>query len=330
MAYNAFKGCQQLEEVVLPSTLKKINGGAFQKSGLKEIIIPEGVEEIRYDAFENCKQLEKVTLPSTLKEIKQETFHNTNLEEINIPEGVEYIGHYAFANCEQLKKVKLPSTLREIGSWTFHDTGIKEINIPKGVERVGEGTFCDCEKSEKIIAPKGLYIPDEIHNGIKVERTDERYPGYQENLDKVKEYIKDLLECELNNIQGVSEIFDEINNEAEYNDKDANKIISEMLNLKDSNGNRCFNVFELNDYYKKNIWGVEIDYEYSNKNIKQIIKYSEKLGIKPSLENEPDQLKEQYTEKIETKLQNLSEEYKEAKTHEQENTLVQARDIERG
>ena len=59
-----------LEEVILPSTLKKIDREAFVKrTNLKKTIIPNGVEEIGQGAFEDCFGLESINIPSTVKTI---------------------------------------------------------------------------------------------------------------------------------------------------------------------------------------------------------------------------------------------------------------------
>ncbi|MBP3594875.1 MAG: leucine-rich repeat protein [Lachnospiraceae bacterium] len=93
------------EEIVLPSTLKSIGAGAFQKAKLTEAIIPEGVEKIDDCAFMWCNQLEKVNLPSTLKSIGMSTFaastqspnkYTNYLLEVFIPKSVEFINYAAF------------------------------------------------------------------------------------------------------------------------------------------------------------------------------------------------------------------------------------------
>lgn len=59
---SAFYGCLSLTEIVLPSTVKKICGGAFKGSILKEIRIPRAVTSIDKSSFEECESLEKVYL----------------------------------------------------------------------------------------------------------------------------------------------------------------------------------------------------------------------------------------------------------------------------
>lgn len=110
-----------------------------------------------------------------------------------------------------------------------------------------------------------------------------------------------------------------------------------ILNTKNANSERYFDVFELDEYYTRNQEFVpegcyETNYQKANENLKQIIKYSEKLGIKPDLKHDLDELKEQYIERIENKLQSLLEEHTEAKNKENErdNMQVLAKEHDRG
>ena len=75
-----------------------------------------------------------------------------------------------------------------------------------------------------------------------------------------------------------------------------------------------------------------------NDNIKQIVKYSEKLDINPNLNSNANELKEQYIEKLETQnkayqeyVSNLEKEYSihKEKENEQNNAPVHANEIER-
>ena len=84
IANSAFISCYSLTNVSFPSTLKIIGYGAFSQTSLtgdenKNLIIPEGVEEIEMQAFK-CDQASsnpaytKVTLPSTIKSIGSQAF----------------------------------------------------------------------------------------------------------------------------------------------------------------------------------------------------------------------------------------------------------------
>lgn len=60
---GAFQWCENLETVVLPSTLKTIGEGAFEECyKLREINLPEGLVSIGIDAFFKCYELRNVTI----------------------------------------------------------------------------------------------------------------------------------------------------------------------------------------------------------------------------------------------------------------------------
>ena len=79
IAYGAFFGCSQLEQITIPSSVKSIESGAFQDcSSLTSIDIPEGVTTINIQTFYGCSSLRTVTIPSTVTEIGDKAFSGTN------------------------------------------------------------------------------------------------------------------------------------------------------------------------------------------------------------------------------------------------------------
>ena len=162
--YAPFYECNELKEVKLPSTLKKIGERAFSYSPIEKIIIPDGVEEIEDFAFYACK-LKEVDLPSTLKEISYDVFSRTGLTKVIIPEGVEKIDGNAFLYCDKLEEVKLPSTLKEID----------------------EGAFAYCPNLKEVVVPKDTIIyPDAFDANCMIVRDD------GQNLDPTLDFDGDL------------------------------------------------------------------------------------------------------------------------------------------
>jgi len=104
-----FKGCSQLEQVVIHPKTKYIGWGAFEGcKKLKELILPEGLIVICNHAFENSG-LEKIIFPEGLETIGRNAFMNTCLQEIVIPSSLENLGDGAFSGCKSLEKVTVPS-----------------------------------------------------------------------------------------------------------------------------------------------------------------------------------------------------------------------------
>ena len=59
---EAFKGCDKLEEIVMPKKLKKIDSEAFQGcSSLTKLTLPDSVARIDGLAFCGCSDLSKIT-----------------------------------------------------------------------------------------------------------------------------------------------------------------------------------------------------------------------------------------------------------------------------
>jgi uncharacterized repeat protein (TIGR02543 family) len=72
----------EIDEVILPGSLKEIGYQAFGSTNLTEIVIPSGVTTIGAFAFGNCKYLTKVTIPSSVKKIDTGAFSTTNGKKI--------------------------------------------------------------------------------------------------------------------------------------------------------------------------------------------------------------------------------------------------------
>ena len=83
---GAFSGCEALEELQVPASVKKVADLAFEASGLKEMELPMGVESVGAGAFFNCQQLEKLAFPNSLKRL----------------------GVCSFLYCNKLKSLTLP------------------------------------------------------------------------------------------------------------------------------------------------------------------------------------------------------------------------------
>ena len=145
---NAFRNCDQITSVNIPSSVTDIMASAFRNSGISgSLNIPSAVTSIGAYAFAGCEKLSgEITLPSKLTEISDGVFENcSNITSVNIPASVTSIGEYAFENCNNLAcDIELPSTLNEIKREAFENcssiTGT--ITIPASCTTIGEMAFC--------------------------------------------------------------------------------------------------------------------------------------------------------------------------------------------
>ena len=141
---NAFGGMNNIEEVIVPGTVKKIGDAAFAfEHNLKKITFKEGVKEIGSICFGEDTALTEVILPNSLEKIGNDAFSTCeSLEKITIPVGVKRIETNTFAGCPKLKEVHLSDSVEFIQS---------------EVEADGIYSAFDQSPNVTIYAPKGSY-----------------------------------------------------------------------------------------------------------------------------------------------------------------------------
>ena len=147
-------------EIILPSTLKRIGRNAFNSNHeLKEIIIPNSVEYIGPYAFYGCTHLESITLPNGITTINSGTFEYTNLKTIIIPNGVKVIADNAFyvLSSEDNITIDLPPSIEILGSLAFRNTNWK-INLNSNIKYVMNNSVCNKEYKELLENSKQNFI----------------------------------------------------------------------------------------------------------------------------------------------------------------------------
>ena len=203
-----------------------------------------------------------------------------------------------------------------IGDTAFYGTTIKEIEVPESVEDIDKDAFYRSKQLEKIIVPKGLEI--NLDTKAIIERSNKNCVSLQKFYNN----------CERNDIKLFKE---EIKNaeKGEFVENDRFNDFVDVIKLSDKNSERYFTISQLKEYYERSWESGNDDYKKDNEDIKQIVKFSERLGIKPNLENNLDKLREQYIEKIEERnkyLEKILKEYlpQKEKENERDNMPVQA------
>jgi len=181
-----------------------IGEGAFRGSqNLGEVVLPYGLKRIEDSAFENCSNLSVVDIPETVTYIGANAFCGCNISAVNIPEGVQRIGEGAFSmgwdwgddysplrqisvspenrcffvndNClfrntdapELIAyfggddRVAVLENTSKIDSRAFCRARVSEVSIPATVQSIGEKAFHRCLSLKRLII--GMAVPE---NGI--------------------------------------------------------------------------------------------------------------------------------------------------------------------
>lgn len=127
-----------LERIIVSDDFKIINSAFCMCKNLKEVIVSEGITDLRQMAFASCPSLERIVLPNTLESIGKQAFSNcTSLKEIIIPDSVKKIGIEAFIWCKSLKEIRIPNSVTEIGSKAFEGCEkLQTVYLPSSISKI--------------------------------------------------------------------------------------------------------------------------------------------------------------------------------------------------
>ena len=154
-----FEECTGLKKVILKNGVQSIGEKAFEKCSNLESVIFENItlKKISADMFSGCSALSSIALPDSVTEIEKYAFFETGLRNIQLPEKLTLIGAYAFCNCKNLEQVQLPSQLKELGDGAFSSCeNLTQIQLPSQLNKLGIDAFRDCTSLDKIDIPAGL------------------------------------------------------------------------------------------------------------------------------------------------------------------------------
>ena len=144
---DAFYGCTDLETTYISDLAAWCNIDFYDynvnparnlylnEELVTNLVIPDGVTEIKSYAFYYCASLTSVTIPNS----------------------VTSIGNSAFSNCHGLTSMTIPNSVTSIGDYAFHGcTDLTSIEIPNNVTSIAEGTFCSCASLTSIAIPNSI------------------------------------------------------------------------------------------------------------------------------------------------------------------------------
>ncbi len=123
---------KEIESVVLPNGVTKIEENAFMSNSISKVEIPDSVEFIGGQAFA-FNEIKELKLSNSIKTIEMWAFRYNKLKEVDIPNSLESIGDSAF-EVNELKWVELPITLKEITSFNYESESY--IKVEPTVENV--------------------------------------------------------------------------------------------------------------------------------------------------------------------------------------------------
>ena len=191
--------------VVIPGNIVKINDKAFERycnvrgKTIRELVLPEGLEEIGGYAFGCCCELERLYFPHSLKSIGYNAFQRCDMpEELVIPGNVEDIDTEAFIDCRSIKTLRVESGVKKIRERAFgYCTGLRTLILPLGL-KLNSYIYTDhmYDSGGKVCVFEGckgitdIIVPGKMraHGGFDVSGF--RYP-LGRYINRVLQYIED-------------------------------------------------------------------------------------------------------------------------------------------
>lgn len=157
IGYQAFKSTPNLKSITLPSSLKLIDGYAFNSSAITSIVIPDAVKEIGDNAFFTCNSLESVTLNEGLEKMGKSVFYKCPITSIVLPNSLESISGGLFYGCAKLSSVTMSDKVNYIGERAFREcTSLTSLSLPSGIKTIGEDAFLKCTAMTSFTLPAGV------------------------------------------------------------------------------------------------------------------------------------------------------------------------------
>ena len=169
IGYGAFYHCDKLSDVYIPSSVKRIDGYAFDNTPFKNGFM----SDVSGDAFlivgdgillAYSKSDESVRIPDGVKTVAAGCFaDNEAIKEVYIPDSCTLIDSDAFNGCSNLSRITGGTNLEKIADRAFMECPLESVEFGEKLKEIGlravdfsRGAKAD---NTKVVAFKGSSLP---------------------------------------------------------------------------------------------------------------------------------------------------------------------------
>ena len=163
---DAFRACNTLTTLMLPTSLSEISEGAFSEcyNLTGTLVLPTSLTTIGAEAFYNCKNLTgTLVLPASLRQLGERAFMRcAALGGLDLSDcRLTAIGAEVFK--ESLAtvsgKLTVPSGITLIATSGFEDTGFTDVDLPATLATIGRRAFYNCRNLERVTCRRMTPVP---------------------------------------------------------------------------------------------------------------------------------------------------------------------------
>jgi hypothetical protein len=152
ICHATFSGCLALTSLTIPENVIAIEGGAFMKSGITQILIHSN--KFSSDSFMLASLIEDSSRTVLTRCLSRDS-------DIQIPSSVITIDQYAFAHCTWITRIRVQedSAFHDIRSYAFdHCSNLAEVELSTTVTILEENCFANCSELVSISIPSPSQI----------------------------------------------------------------------------------------------------------------------------------------------------------------------------
>ncbi len=164
VGYGLFQKISSLEKVILPASVKRLQGTNFcECPDLKSVELGENLEHIGWSSFIEVPQLSDLTLPESLMEIEDYSLNGIAITSLRLPANLSSIGEGCFGSLHALESIDF-SAVNACGLGAYSFAGLnklKEIDLGHAFWQIPFLSFYGMENVETITLP-------DLDNGPRV------------------------------------------------------------------------------------------------------------------------------------------------------------------
>ena len=190
---SAFADCEKLSDITFPESLDRFGSLAFENTAWLKAKREENplviVNNVLIDGF-SCKG--DVVIPDGVTEIRGSGFNGASkVTSVTIPDSVTYIGDYTFYGCTRLKSITIPESVNTIGLNAFNECSSLQVITILNPD-------CNIYDNKNTLGYTIINAPENSTAQAYAEKYDLKFVALGEELPEIPEYPQPIKKGDIN------------------------------------------------------------------------------------------------------------------------------------